>query len=138
MTNISRRDVLHLLSQAALALAGFIGLTGLLRYLAFQSDPGPQTEFDLGPASNYLPGTRTMLPQVPALLIHDENGFRAISLVCTHLGCTVEQKENGFLCPCHGSRYDREGHVLQGPARQPLRSLNVEITTEGNLRLSLK
>ena len=33
----------------------------------------------------------------------------AISLVCTHLGCTVNRVETGFLCPCHGSQYDSDG-----------------------------
>ena len=42
--------------------------------------------------------------------------------ICTHLGCsplyeeepTVELKEGGFFCPCHGSKFDLAGRVYQG------------------------
>jgi Rieske Fe-S protein len=44
----------------------------------------------------------------------------ALSLVCTHLGCTVNVTADGLDCPCHGSRFDRSGRVVRGPARQPL------------------
>ena len=38
--------------------------------------------------------------------------------VCTHLGCVVPwvQAENKFICPCHGSQYDKNGTVVRGPA----------------------
>jgi Rieske Fe-S protein len=49
-----------------------------------------------------------------------------IDLTCTHLGCRVHPVDAGFVCPCHGSRYDREGNVIAGPARHPLRRLSVE------------
>jgi isorenieratene synthase len=49
----------------------------------------------------------------------------AISLSCTHQGCTVyqtikEQGPTGFQCPCHGAVYDTKGKVLQGPAQRDL------------------
>jgi cytochrome b6-f complex iron-sulfur subunit len=46
----------------------------------------------------------------------------ALSLVCTHLGCGVhwEEKEQTFLCPCHGGRFSAAGTVLSGPPPQPL------------------
>ncbi len=46
---------------------------------------------------------------------------QALSLTCTHQGCTVQPQANGsFLCPCHGAMYDAEGHVIQGPAQADL------------------
>ncbi len=57
----------------------------------------------------------------------------AISMVCTHLGCTVEKKPEGFVCQCHGSRYDKDGQVTKGPAVEPLPMLIVEKTEAGDL-----
>ena len=41
-----------------------------------------------------------------------------INAVCTHLGCVVpwNGNENKFMCPCHGSQYDKTGKVVRGPA----------------------
>lgn len=59
-----------------------------------------------------------------ALLREGETVF-ALSLVCTHLGCTVNVTAEGLSCPCHGSRFDRQGQVLQGPADRPLPRLEL-------------
>jgi cytochrome b6-f complex iron-sulfur subunit len=135
MSEISRRDFLKLASAAVLTLTGLLGLDGLFRFLDTQTDPLPPTDFDLGPAGNYPPGSHTLLPDVPALLLHTQAGFSAISLVCTHLGCTVESKPEGFACPCHGSRFDLQGKVTRGPAGKPLNSLRTGITSDGKLHI---
>jgi cytochrome b6-f complex iron-sulfur subunit len=49
--------------------------------------------------------------------------FNALTAVCTHAGCIVsgfDSSNNQFVCPCHGSRYDLSGHVVQGPASTSL------------------
>jgi cytochrome b6-f complex iron-sulfur subunit len=135
---ISRRDFLKLARTALLTASGLLGLGGLLRYLSYPSQPAAPSEFDLGPAANFAPGSRTVLQPVPALLIRTEQGFQAISLTCTHLGCTVESKPDGFTCPCHGSQFDPQGKVLRGPAAKPLPGLRVEQTQDGHLHLYLK
>ena len=40
--------------------------------------------------------------------------------VCTHLGCVPNRRDNGWLCPCHGSAYDNSGRVIHGPAPRNL------------------
>ena len=48
--------------------------------------------------------------------------FTAIDATCTHEGCTITGADGaGYVCPCHGSRYNRNGQVLAGPARASLR-----------------
>ena len=43
---------------------------------------------------------------------------------CTHLGCGLHynRRERSWDCPCHGSRYDKNGYVLDGPAKKPRKS----------------
>jgi cytochrome b6-f complex iron-sulfur subunit len=59
-----------------------------------------------------------------------EEGPKALYMVCTHLGCLYKwaQSNNRFECPCHGSKFSREGFYIEGPAS---RSLDMfEITEE--------
>jgi cytochrome b6-f complex iron-sulfur subunit len=138
MPEITRRDFLKLTTTGLLAASGLIGLGGIFRFLSHATEPAPQTEFELGPASNYPVGSRTVISEVPAMLIHTESGFSGLSLVCTHLGCTVESKDGGFACPCHGSLYAKDGSLLRGPATQRLALLPIEITSDEKLILHTK
>ena len=135
MSNISRRDFLKLTSAAVLTLSSLLGLRGLFRFLETETDPLPPTDFDLGPAAGFALGSRTLRPEIPAVVINTPGGFTALSLVCTHLGCTVENKLEGFACPCHGSKFDQEGKVTRGPAQKPLGSLRTGITSDGRLHI---
>lgn len=135
MKNLSRRDFLKVSTNSLFAAAGLLGLGGLIRFLSYKADPTPQTEFNIGPASDFPLNKRTILNYIPAIVIHDDKGIHAVSLVCTHLGCTVEERNFGFECPCHSSRYDPNGTVLKGPAKSNLRKLRVEQAQDGNLHV---
>ncbi|MGK7943888.1 MAG: FAD-dependent oxidoreductase [Microcystaceae cyanobacterium] len=60
----------------------------------------------------------------------------AISLTCTHQGCTVSPQADGsFLCPCHGAKYNAQGEVIQGPAKRNLTQFKVKSQTENEIEL---
>lgn len=53
----------------------------------------------------------------------DDGALHTVDARCTHLGCIVgfNDSERVWECPCHGSRFDVDGQVLNGPATQALR-----------------
>lgn len=62
----------------------------------------------------------------PAAAYRDSSGrLHILSATCTHMGCHVHWNslETSWDCPCHGSRYDIDGRVLNGPAVAPLKRL---------------
>lgn len=55
----------------------------------------------------------------PVAVYRDDDGeIHAVSAVCSHMGCLVEWNdgERSWDCPCHGSRFDLDGSVLDTPA----------------------
>jgi Rieske Fe-S protein len=67
-----------------------------------------------------------VLPQHRLAVVREAGDFFALDLTCTHLGCTVKATEQGFACPCHGSRFGSDGNVVKGPAPRPLRRLSLD------------
>ena len=52
----------------------------------------------------------------------DQGVLHERQAICTHLGCVVSwnSTEQSWDCPCHGSRFDKLGHVINGPANRDL------------------
>jgi cytochrome b6-f complex iron-sulfur subunit len=63
------------------------------------------------------------------LLVTAEGEYRAISAVCTHLGCTVQYKgdTHQIWCACHNGLYDLHGKNISGPPPRPLEEFDVHI-----------
>ena len=68
--------------------------------------------------------------EYPVFLRPDGAGYRALSLRCTHKGCTVRPSGGELECPCHGSRFDLAGTVLEGPASEDLEPVEVILGTD--------
>lgn len=100
------------------ATAGFLVAT--FRFLVPNVLYEASRRFDIGPPSDFPSGSVTFLPDRRLYVFNGADGFYAISSVCTHLGCNVKHGGRGFACPCHGSQFDENGQVVQGPAPKPL------------------
>src|SRR3954451_24808466 len=77
---------------------------------------------DLGPGTGSIvdyEGTRY------AVYRNDHGDLQAMSARCTHMGCLVafNSAEKSWDCPCHGSRFDLVGQVIEGPAVRPLEEI---------------
>ena len=68
----------------------------------------------------------------------EDGGFAAVSPICKHQGCTVDVAGPILECPCHGSRYGRDGRVLRGPTTLPLDRYPVDLSTDGILTIELE
>ena len=83
------------------------------------------TELPPGNAKNFKFGS------IPALVIHTKKGeLFAYNAKCSHLGCTVQYKEdiNNIYCACHGGQYDMTtGKNIAGPPPKPLAPLKATI-----------
>jgi cytochrome b6-f complex iron-sulfur subunit len=58
--------------------------------------------------------------------------FFALSTICTHQGCDADVVSGGTIvsCSCHGSRFDKNGNVLNGPAERPLPQLQTSYNAQ--------
>ncbi|MEU4547747.1 FAD-dependent oxidoreductase [Nonomuraea dietziae] len=56
-----------------------------------------------------------------------EGQVHAVSALCSHMGCVVafNDAERTWECPCHGSRFALDGSILQGPATEPLKRIEL-------------
>ena len=115
----SRRQVLSL-GRKALFVLGVGSIYPVSRYLR-----GKENQLAVGRiASSELPLRINWqrLGQTRFWLRQGNDGVEAIWASCTHLGCEVSYdiEQDQWLCPCHGSLYNRDGKPVQGPAVSPL------------------
>lgn len=124
MNKSARKFPLHLLTRrSVLALGFFAFLYPLLRFIGFRIPRKPQR---IEIARQLLPGQFLLHPHF--ILFVRGNNVWAVARKCTHLGCMLHyrEKEDFLECPCHQSRFSKEGQVLNGPARNPLKVYPVE------------
>ena len=130
-----RRDFLTRLGLGACTAAavgsGLVTLDFLKPKVLFE----PATTFRAGSPADYPDGTVRFNKEQKAYVVGGPGGVYALSAVCTHLGCITRflSDQSVIACPCHGSRFDLEGNVVEGPAPRPLPWLEVGLDSSGLL-----
>lgn len=131
-STVSRRDFLKRAWQGATTLvATSMGYVGW-RFLSSRTDDAQTGRIIIaGSPDAFLPGSVTPFPQGQFYLVRADNGgFLALSRQCTHLACMVLWQEETFRCPCHGSEFERTGHLINPPASHDL--WHYKIAVENN------
>lgn len=123
---LSRRDVLRAGIGAAAGLAaGMVGISlaqradenrrlggdaPLVAGDGYWEDVARLDEVPVGSA------VRFSTPAFDGFVVNDEGTIRALSSVCTHMGCTLHFRPDwhDFRCPCHGASFDLEGRLANG------------------------
>lgn len=124
-SEVSRREAINLAWLASLGffLVPFGGVTLLFAYPRFKEGEFGGT-FEIGEVSALPePGQAPVANTIGKFwMSRTEDGVRALYKVCTHLGCIYnwQNEENKFICPCHGSQFQKDGTYIQGPAPHSL------------------
>jgi cytochrome b6-f complex iron-sulfur subunit len=133
---ITRRYFLEFIGGGAILVAatGSAVLTG--QFLSPNVLREPALRFKAGSVEIYPPDSITLDKEQKVFIVRAKEGyFYAISAVCTHLGCIANWKpeDDIIACPCHGSKFDKEGRVIDGPAPRPLQRFAMMVDEQGQL-----
>lgn len=93
----------------------------------------PKQLFYAGDIKSFQPDSVTIFRSGRFYLVRlADGGFLALSLRCTHLGCSVnwEEDKQRFICPCHASAFEINGNVQNPPAPSALDYFPVTIQSE--------
>jgi cytochrome b6-f complex iron-sulfur subunit len=129
-----RRLITSLLGFSIVATLGGV-LTPIIGYLwpPKRAFGGKGEPVQVGTAAEFPSGQGKVVPvnDKPVIVVRTEQeGIKAFSAICTHLGCIVEWDENRqiILCPCHDGRFSPlNGVVISGPPPSPLPELPVSV-----------
>ena len=160
---ISRRSFLAIAGWVGFTVASLIALYQSLKFVFPNATYEDPPAFKADPPGAYDVPSTTVIIDKRVVINRDPDGFYAISLICTHLGCTPRYfpdatsdlvgagtaiardpdtgqqatKANpvlpGFKCPCHGSRYFRDAVNFFGPAPRPMDRVHLEVAPDGRL-----
>lgn len=132
-----RRGFVKKLTATALALGVGGAVVECGRFLKPNVLYEPSRVFKVGESSRFPIGSRIVIEGRGIEIVREREGFHAISLVCTHLGCLIKPVENdpdvGYMCPCHGSTFAHKGEVQGGPAPRDLPWYEMYMDNTGTL-----
>ncbi len=135
--HLNRRDFFNQIAGCALAVAGVGALAVTVEYSSPNVLFEPPTTFRAGSPDDYPVNSVTYLQDQQVYIVRTEKGLWAMTAVCTHLGCITQWKPelNLIACPCHGSKFGKNGTVDAGPAPRPLPHFAVRLTADGALEV---
>jgi Rieske Fe-S protein len=92
------------------------------------SSPAPSTGAASEPAQPAVLAATADVPVGSGIIVDDtvltqavSGDFKGFSNICTHTGCRLNSVSDKTInCPCHGSKFNLDGSVAQGPASTPL------------------
>lgn len=133
----TRREFLTEITGSALGIAGLGSMVVTYRYLSPNVLFEPPTTFRAGSPELYPLDSVTFLQDQQVYIVRTDQGFYAVSAVCTHLGCITQWKPElqEIACPCHGSKFRMDGTKIQGPAPRPLPHFSISLTADGELQV---
>jgi cytochrome b6-f complex iron-sulfur subunit len=135
--NMKRRDFLNKLALGTATSAGIVTIVAGINEIL-----PPETEsfnrVKIGQVDDFPLNEFSFIPDKKIYVYRTRQSIRILSAVCTHLGCTIKKSEKGFLCPCHGSHFNKEGIALSGPASRSLDRLKLDVNKNGLIIVNLK
>jgi len=122
-------------SAAALAATGRFVFPSVLNEPPQQFKIGFPTEYGMGVDERWKEKFGVWVVRVAEDIDNHVSGFYALSVTCTHLGCTPNylSAENKFKCPCHGSGFRLTGVNFEGPAPRPLERVRIVLAEDGQI-----
>jgi nitrite reductase/ring-hydroxylating ferredoxin subunit len=129
--NVNRRTFLSVTG----ASAGLMVIAAAVPACGNQTGSPPTGPVAAGNVSALSVGSLLVMENI--VVARDADGVYAMSAVCTHQGCFVNDAggtiAGGLHCPCHGSAFDGNGTVTHGPAGSALQHYAVTIASDGSM-----
>ncbi|HZI32298.1 MAG TPA: Rieske (2Fe-2S) protein [Candidatus Binatia bacterium] len=106
---------------------------------AYFSSGNKERVVNAGPADQYLAdGVYTRFRDLGFFIVRRGANLFALSSLCTHKHCKLDAEPNRtFYCPCHGSMFDANGKVTEGPARRNLPVFKMFTDESGDLQVTI-
>ena len=93
-----------------------------------------------GASSQYLAnGVYSRYRDLGFFIVRRGANLFALSATCTHRNCKLDaEADRTFYCSCHGSTFDADGKVTEGPARKNLPVLEISTNDKGELLVKVQ
>jgi len=133
--SVNRRQFFLRLGLGSLGIAAAGTVAFAYQYLEPNVLYEPSPIVNVGKPERYGPNSVTLDVNSGIYIIRSQEGFFSLTAVCTHLGCltTWQPEINMITCPCHGSKFNRDGAIVEGPAPKSLPWLRMWMNDDGEL-----